>query len=347
MFCVNCGKKLNEKIKFCPYCGTNLSEYIESVQEELEVQNEKSDIKTEIHVQNDINIVADNVSNHNSDMKKIVEEIFYSIFRVRGAYGEHLYIVGRDNIPIDMQENASEYLAGGDADEIPLLVFNYVDTKYGFVLTDRRIVWHYDGYGWSDILYEDIKNIQKEKANLATIMSIISYDNEIYPRIYLTGLQGEDKFIIAFRKFVFEIQKVLNPADEGESDERERYVDAIIRSCNCVKLDSVYCEIGSPKISSQSHKYNNAKLYFNIPDTEDIYMIYDETILGSCKKGFALCTTGFYYCQERAGCIPWEDFKNIKVSKNFGLTSVGNMDFNTSTDCKKVVMILQSLQALL
>ena len=76
-------------------------------------------------------------------------------------------------------------------------------------------------------------------------------------------------------------------------------------------------------------------------------MIYDETILGSCKKGFALCTTGFYYCQERAGCIPWEDFKNIKVSKNFGLTSVGNMDFNTSTDCKKVVMILQSLQALL
>ena len=76
-------------------------------------------------------------------------------------------------------------------------------------------------------------------------------------------------------------------------------------------------------------------------------MIYDETIMGGCKKGFALCTTGFYYCKQQSGYIPWNEFKNLKVRKSMGEIIVGSEEFNTAGDSKQILMILLNIQELL
>lgn len=43
-------------------------------------------------------------------------------------------------------------------------------------------------------------------------------------------------------------------------------------------------EIGPSLNISDSRKYKKAKANFDIPDGEDVYIIYDSTVFGSCKK---------------------------------------------------------------
>lgn len=139
---------------------------------------------------------------------------------------------------------------------------------------------------------------------------------------------------------------VRDKENESVYDENDEVCDTdfIIQACNSVNINSPYCEVGQPIAKSLSNKYAYAKINFNIPDNEDVFLIYDSTVLGSCKKGFAICTTGFYYCETKAGYINWEQFRNINISNGFTGLKVGYELFNASTDGKKLFLILKSIQ---
>lgn len=176
---------------------------------------------------------------------------------------------------------------------------------------------------------------------------MISYDNETYPEIYLTGIDREEEFVIRFRKFVNTIQKKFCPDLYKRNNEiAGKETDFIVRACEGIVLDSMYCETGNPTIPQSSKKYQKAKLYFNIPDSEEIFFIYDNTVLGSCKTGFALCTSGYYYHVSKRGYIPWDKFASIDISKNFGGLKIGDEKFNLSSgdEGNKLMMILDSIQ---
>lgn len=338
MFCTNCGEKVTDEMKFCPNCGKSIKNRSEGIQ-------------------NNISAHVNLEKNKNMDIKeKRIEDMFWNIFKTRGKFGSRVYFIGKDLFPSQYDDNLKKYLGNCNKDEKVMLVFVYPDSNLedGFVITNQRLIWHNGTYDMSEILLDDIKDVRIGKSLLATIMNIVSYDDEIYPKIYLTGINSEEEFVLKFRSFIYDIQKMKKTKEKDDDSNllgttEENIVDCIINACNSVKIDSLYCVVGNPIVSPSVKKYINAKAYFNIPDHEDVYMIYDETILGGCKKGFALCTTGFYYCKQQSGYIPWNEFKSLRIEKSLGGVIVGSeeLDFNTSGDSKQIRMILLGIQELL
>lgn len=317
MFCMNCGEKLIEGAKFCPSCGTNIADIMGQGKEKIVLPKTTQDIKK---------ILIPN--------KESVEDIFSSIFHIKGEFGQRVFIIGRDKTTFE--DEIKEHFLSGNVSEKLLMIFRY-EKNIGFVVTNQRIVWDYER-GLSEIALENIKVVEIGKSGLANIMKLTSYDNEIYPKIYLTGMNKEYDFVIKFRKFIFAIQNKTETMKEN--------TDFIVRSCEGIKFDSLYCEMGSPTIPSTSKKYQKAKLYFKIPDNEDVFFIYDSTVLGSCKTGLAICTSGYYYSLNKNGYIPWKEFVSVDISKCFGGIRIGKEEFttSTSTEAKKIMMILKGIQ---
>lgn len=127
--------------------------------------------------------------------------------------------------------------------------------------------------------------------------------------------------------------------------ETSRNFSEIVRNiCGRCGFDSVYGKAG---YSLENYgKYLKAKQYFAIGADEDIYLIFDATILGSCKKGFAVCTTGLYYCADghNAYVISWNQFKSVEIRKKAGNIFIGNAEFNAGTDSGKLYKIFMDIQ---
>jgi len=66
--------------------------------------------------------------------------------------------------------------------------------------------------------------------------------------------------------------------------------------------------------------------------------------LGGCRKGFAICTSGIYYCESKIGYLSWNDFKNVNVSYGFLGLKIGDELFNATGDGNKLLIILKSLK---
>lgn len=335
MFCINCGRKLIEGAKFCANCGTKLAELGGESQKETIVEEKDSKVDLTVQV----------LKNFIETREKVIEEVFSNSFRIRGEFGKQVSISGKDNIILEA--NTREHFLTENSKDKILMVFYYSDHfDKGFVITNRRIAWDY-GSGVSEIYLTDIKSVEIGKAVLATIMKLTSYHNETYPEIYLTGIDGEAKFVAKFRKFVDTIHKRLygdNDNQKNNSSEQKN-MDFIVSSYQGMKLDDLFFEVGNPIRIQSSKKYEKAQLYFNIPSDEEIFFIYDDTVMGSCKKGFALCSSGYYYCTNRSGYIPWEQFAEIDISKCFAGIKIGREEFTPqSGDCKKLITILKNIQ---
>lgn len=115
---------------------------------------------------------------------------------------------------------------------------------------------------------------------------------------------------------------------------------AEVCSSNAIKAGDV--SFGTPITGGK--RLSRAREYFHIPDEDNVYMIFDATIFGSCKKGFALCSSGFYYCTDDLGFLSWDDFfeANILFDTN---TYVNDIEFVTGTEtCRLLTAFLQELQ---
>lgn len=325
MFCINCGGKLVEGAKFCSNCGTGIVAIPEQEQEKIVFPETIPVVAKSTQDLRVMELILENV----------IEDAFSSLFHIRGEFGKQVFIAEKDKII--HEEDIREHFLSGSLDEKLLMVFEY-QKNIGFVITNQRIIWDYER-GLNEIFLTNIKNVTIGKSGLATIMRLTSSNNEVYPKIYLTGISKEEEFVFRFRKMIDTIHKKLCNDKITKND-----TDFIVRSCKDIKIDNMYCEVGNPTIQPSSKRYQKAKLYFNIPDHEDIYFIYDNTVLGSCKTGFALCTSGYYYCVSQKGYIPWEEFVSVSISKCFGGIQVGREEFTTSGEGKKLIMILKSIQ---
>ena len=135
-------------------------------------------------------------------------------------------------------------------------------------------------------------------------------------------------------------EKSINQLDEDNVDiQQNKAIDnehvsfgsnydtsSLMEVLKSIDFNSVYSVSGNP-IGSDSKKLTKAQAYFGIPVTENVYMIYDSTVLGSCKNGFALCETGFYSCLKERKYIPWVDFREVSIYED-GFLCIGSDRFN-------------------
>lgn len=337
MFCFNCGEKVMDGAKFCPNCGTNLMAEAgggQTVSAPLPVSREPETIQEE---------------DEEYTSEEIIEFCFKDIFKGRRQFGDKVYIMDKDPVTQEVKENLQDYYLSDDKNEKSLLVFDYgKELKEGFVITNQRLVWYFETTGQQEIWLDEIKDVQIGKAILATVMNVISIDNVMYKNIYLTGIRNETDFVLKFRQFIGNIHEWLADEDDVDEDykESENDTDFIIQACRCVNMNPTYCEIGEPIIAASSKKYADAKVNFRIPDDEDVFLIYDATIFGGCRKGFAICTTGIYYYQSRWGVVSWKEFKSTNISHSaFTGLLIGNESFNAGGgDGKNLLMILKTIQ---
>lgn len=359
MFCFNCGAKLVDGAKFCSECGVKL---INSSTTTLEGETPiNAVVASEKMVEP--NELENNMSDEELDarVQDIVEEIFDGIFNDKKVFGDSVYIVGKNPITQELKENLEDYYID-KAKERPLLIFDYKkQLEEGFVITTERIVWYYNypSKGKQEISLYDIKDIVVGKRVLATVMQIVDLDDVLYPDIYLTGIYNDSMFIVKFRKFIEEIYDFFHGDEKTEDEETvqdkeeeqltvrrndSNISDIIIKACHTVSIDSIYCEVGNPIISATSKKYLNARSNFGIPSSDDIYFIYDATVLGGCQKGFAICTSGIYYNGKIRGHWSWNIFKGLYISCGFLGLKMGDEEFSSGSDGKKVMIILGSIQ---
>ncbi len=131
--------------------------------------------------------------------------------------------------------------------------------------------------------------------------------------------------------------------DSDKDSVKQFGTDEIIKAAHSVEIESPYFEVGNPTIESSSRKYFNAKRNLRIPDNEEIFLIFDATILGGVRKGFAFCTTGLYYCTSKPGYMDWNKFSKVPVIESTSGVKIGSEDFLCS-DEKEMLKILTNLQ---
>ena len=335
MFCFNCGQKVIDGARFCSACGTDLTAIIDNGKNIIPPGTDQ--VSTDIQ-KNDVT--------EQYTEEQIIEEVFNEIFDGRVQFGNSVYIIRKDPITPKIKKNIQEHYLSRDPMEKPLLVFDYrKELEEGFVITNQRLVWHFGSMGQNEIELLDIKDILMRKVVLATVMDVISFDDVKYPYIYLTGIRGEAEFVAKLRKFIDALYNIFSGEEDESEDQEDHHIKVIIQACASSRMDSIYCEIGQPTIPLSSSKYINAKKNFKIPDKEIVFLIYDATILGGCRKGIAICDGGLYYFGNRAGVINWSQFKNITLS--YGLTGlkIGDELFSVGGgDGKNLLLILKTIQ---
>ena len=103
----------------------------------------------------------------------------------------------------------------------------------------------------------------------------------------------------------------MNPIQNTYNDIDSQEDVSIIHNIN---FSSIYCESGNPIDISNSKKLYKALQNFHIPAHEPVYSIFDTTVLGSCKEGFAICESGVYIRVKDIKYYNWNDFKNVTLS---------------------------------
>ncbi len=150
-------------------------------------------------------------------------------------------------------------------------------------------------------------------------------------------------YSINAQEFLANIPERFRYLLDGDKGAKTLGTDFIVKAAHSVNIDNVYFEAGNPCISPSSRKYSNTRKNLKIPNGEDIYLIWDATILGGVRKGFALCTTGLYYCTKAPGFIDWERFSKVKIEKSAGGISIADEEFLCAID-DDMLKLLHNLQ---
>lgn len=124
----------------------------------------------------------------------------------------------------------------------------------------------------------------------------------------------------------------------------------------CIKYEEVRNLYLNETIDTKRLK--TVKESFNISDNEDILMVYDDTIFGNNKVGFAICAGGLYWkndwtIESKRNFLTWDEFAKRKISlnklqinlergDNIGTAGVGDDEAR-----KQMVKMLNEIKALL
>lgn len=92
-----------------------------------------------------------------------------------------------------------------------------------------------------------------------------------------------------------------------------------------------------------------AREHFAIPADEEVWLILDTTIFGSCKVGFALCGDGMHYRDEHGerGRLGWKRFASCTLADDDGTLLVDGKHFVTTAETADLLRLLRQLQGAL
>ena len=320
MFCSNCGYELNNQIKFCPSCGQKNSFYGSQT-------------------------VNDQKQASQSKVLKLIQKYFYNDY----SFGEQLLVANR-NGDASVISAFYEILERKTNGETCHLAFNYMNKSFekGFAITDTKFVFWYNSFEITTVRLKDIKSVKADRAVLAETMRIITFSGAMSDHIYLTGIHNAISFVDRFNDFILELnydetrsekENIVVPETDMQTS-LKRINSMLEKSCRTFLGEYTYCYIDTP-ITPAYKKYQNAITNFEIPTDEKIYIIYDETMFGNCKFGFAVTEWGIYYKQKfEKNFITWESLLNQKISVGLFTFNIGNLIFASDGKSGKTLLAI-------
>lgn len=352
MFCSNCGMRVDEGAKFCSNCGGKLVWNTTTYEDERKTDTwNVDDEDKEIDEWDEEN--EEDYPPYDENKNYCLEEImilFHDAFKdSRHDYSYRVMfptlVTGYHILQIE-QEQIKRFVSGYPNEEILMIVKNGLDIV--LLLTNYWLVFSIDGNGYIATL-EELKSLEITKTTTLTrTIELVFNDGMSSPPIELDpSISYVDRFLSNFKCFIEAVHDLFqrNIENEKRKTEEAEHLEKIkarekarleevknsidpdlaktvmnmVNDAAC-KL-SISVERGNP-LTSYSEKYAKAKNCFEIPDFEDIYLIYDATIWGGCSRGFAICASGIYYNEKDdsdAQHIPWGAFKKVVIKYN-GLT---------------------------
>lgn len=134
--------------------------------------------------------------------------------------------------------------------------------------------------------------------------------------------------------------------DEEEEFDFEEFFDDFASELN--EDDEYEFFVGTDLETAKGKtKIEGAKKYFGVEDDEDIYLVLDTTVFGSCKVGLACCTSGIYMKDEDGDqCfLNWEDFASCELEVDGGRLTICNSPFITqATEAELLYDLFDELQ---
>lgn len=350
MFCSDCGAKVAEGSKFCPNCGSKIASNTTPYEDKREIEDWDADGEEEIYPYDE---------NKNYHLKEITA-LFNNTFKNCYFYNISFPMLGANHhISLSVQEQVKSLISNYPNED--LLMFVECRNELHILLTNYWIVFRMDDGAYIAGL-EELKSLEATKKALTTIIRFVYNDDTTSRPIELDpNIKNVDMFISKFKYFIEAVHDLFQRGIENErekakekarQEEIKNSIDSdfakvvmnLVNDATC-KL-SIAVERGKP-LTGRSAKYAKAKEWFEIPDYEDIYLIYDATAWGGCSKGFAICTSGIYYKEnsdKEAQRIPWGDFRNVVIKYN-GLTglSIGNVWFAGEKGLKVILENIQNI----
>ena len=98
-----------------------------------------------------------------------------------------------------------------------------------------------------------------------------------------------------------------------------------------------------PKVSK---KEEAARKYFGIPKDDKVWLILDTTLFGSCKVGFALCTSGMHAHDERGKDmhLSWQRFVNATLDNDGNTLVVDGKRFIATGAVDDLLRLMHRIQ---
>ena len=382
MVCQSCGEEVSSKVRFCPVCGIEIEEkkntgcFDSKGEKIVEVKKKKKTDKVsegKFIFYESVDKILESLGNNQvfldtypdeDTWKEIVtakpfEKIYSDILQEEAMSKS---IMAQDIVYCmypeynrfkeDISKIYSMFGFQDTADEKGVLFVDssiLTNRKKGILITTKgiysskemRVKRESDGQYYGTHVFSFTLQMKVHVDNLSKKLFFINTEVLSYG-----GLWGIFESVVAMINliYIFNCIRSGNGIEE-KSAEVQNVEDFLSRTCNSVKIDSIYCEVGQPVISVFSKKYGKAQFYFEIPEEDSVFLILDATAFGSCKKGFAICTSGIYCCTGKGGeYISWLDFKDCPLGTKGGRIVIGNKEFSTGGNEDKFLKILITIQ---
>ena len=233
------------------------------------------------------------------DMETVLKDMC-RVCRVAG----HSFSYGRPLMAGKHHDAARKYFGIPDDTRI-YMVYDATyacNCKDGIAFTNEGIYYHESKQGYGLLTWEDVA-----AAELKPTGKGLYIDSLFFPSTRVTADELND--------VLMDLKKQMG-VDPAKKKEREKWTgtmeELVAHECGAFKYDGSDISCSGTPLTSGKHA-KAARKHFNIPDSDNIYLVYDSTLFGSCKKGFALTSSGLYINDDAEVILHWDAFKNAKI----------------------------------
>ena len=130
------------------------------------------------------------------------------------------------------------------------------------------------------------------------------------------------------------------PAQGDAATKAKQTIQSFMKSLPGGSLSDV---LVGPKVSK---KEAAARKYFGIPKGDEVWLILDTTLFGSCKVGFALCTSGMHAHDERGkdAHLSWQKVATATLEDDSGTLVVDGKRFVAAGSVDDLLKLLRRIQ---